>query len=93
MSLQGQVAIITGASSGIGLGVARELDCAGMTPVLNARRSDRLEELAAELRDAEPVAGDITDAALRPFHARTTAARLDPENDGAAVRATDVRGQ
>ena len=48
MDLQGQVAIITGASSGIGAGVARELDRAGMKLVLNARRSERLEELADE---------------------------------------------
>ena len=64
MNLQGQVAIITGASSGIGLGVARELDSAGMKLVLSARRSDRLKQLAAELQDAEAVTGDITDTAL-----------------------------
>jgi NADP-dependent 3-hydroxy acid dehydrogenase YdfG len=64
MSLQGQVAIITGASSGIGRGVARELDRAGMKLVLSARRAKRLEELAAELQDAIPCAGDITDESL-----------------------------
>jgi NADP-dependent 3-hydroxy acid dehydrogenase YdfG len=64
MSLQGQVAIITGASSGIGRGVARELDRAGMKLVLSARREDRLGKLAAELADATPFAGDITDESL-----------------------------
>lgn len=64
MGLQGQVAIITGASSGIGRGVARELDRAGMRLVLNSRRADRLEELARDLDEAAPVPGDITDESL-----------------------------
>ena len=64
MSLQGKVAIITGASSGIGRGVALELDRAGMKMVINGRRADRLEELADELSEAEPVSGDLTDDSL-----------------------------
>ena len=64
MSLQGKVAIITGASSGIGRGVALELDRAGMKLVVSARRADRLEELAGELSEAEPVSGDLTDASM-----------------------------
>jgi NADP-dependent 3-hydroxy acid dehydrogenase YdfG len=64
MGLQGKVAIITGASSGIGRGVALELDRAGMKLVLNARRADRLDELANELGTAESVAGDLTDPSI-----------------------------
>ena len=60
MSLEGKVAIITGASSGIGKGVALQLGGAGMKLVLNGRRGDRLEELAGELSEAEPVSGDLT---------------------------------
>ena len=64
MSLQGKVAIITGASSGIGRGVALELDRAGMKLLVNARRAERLEELAGELSEAESLSGNLTDESL-----------------------------
>ncbi|WP_421917120.1 SDR family oxidoreductase [Mesorhizobium sp.] len=48
MSLD-KVILITGASSGIGAGIARELGAAGAKIVLGARRTDRLEALAKEI--------------------------------------------
>lgn len=62
-----KVVLITGASSGIGAGIARELASAGMKLMLGARRTDRLAELADEIRagggTAEIRRLDVTDRA------------------------------
>jgi short-subunit dehydrogenase len=47
----GQWAVVTGASSGIGLELAERLAEAGMHLVINARRSEELEQLATHLRN------------------------------------------
>jgi NAD(P)-dependent dehydrogenase (short-subunit alcohol dehydrogenase family) len=59
--LDGRVAIVTGASSGLGARFARVLDAAGAKVVLVARRLERLEALASELDDALPVRCDLQD--------------------------------
>jgi NADP-dependent 3-hydroxy acid dehydrogenase YdfG len=70
MTTPAPVAIVTGASSGIGLATARELSAKGYRIGLIARRSDRLETVAAEIRGlgGDVVVGqaDVSDrAALR----------------------------
>jgi NAD(P)-dependent dehydrogenase (short-subunit alcohol dehydrogenase family) len=58
--LDGQVAIVTGASSGLGERFARVLHATGASVVITARRRDRLERLADELPGALVVAADVS---------------------------------
>jgi NAD(P)-dependent dehydrogenase (short-subunit alcohol dehydrogenase family) len=64
--LAGRVALVTGASSGLGNRFARVLAKAGAKVAIAARRTDRLEALAADIRteggEALPIAMDATDA-------------------------------
>jgi short-subunit dehydrogenase len=62
-----KVALVTGASAGLGVEFARQLSSRGYSLVLAARRKERLEELARELGDARAVAIDLSkkDAAAK----------------------------
>jgi NADP-dependent 3-hydroxy acid dehydrogenase YdfG len=63
--LENTVALVTGASSGIGQAAARTLAARGAAVGLAARRADRLQELAGEIADAGgtalPVEADVSD--------------------------------
>ena len=66
-NIEGKVVVITGASSGLGAATARLLASQGASVVLGARRVERLESLAEELKagggKALAVATDVTDRA------------------------------
>jgi NAD(P)-dependent dehydrogenase (short-subunit alcohol dehydrogenase family) len=60
-SLEGRTAIVTGASSGLGVQMARALHDAGANVVLAARRADRLKALAEDLDRSLPLVCDVAD--------------------------------
>ncbi len=78
------VAVVTGASSGIGAATARALAAAGFHVVLGARRVDRCAEIAAEIAGTA-VRLDVTDAeSVAAFAAAVPECRLLVNNAGGA---------
>lgn len=78
------VAVVTGASSGIGAATARALAAAGFHVVLGARRVDRCAEIAKEI-DGTAVRLDVTDAeSVSAFAAAVPECRLLVNNAGGA---------
>ena len=95
IDLSGRVALVTGASSGLGAQFARVLARAGAGVVLAARREERLKTLRAEIEandgDAHIVTLDVTDpASIRAAvaHAETEMGTIDILVNNAGVGAT-----
>jgi 3-oxoacyl-[acyl-carrier protein] reductase len=102
--LDGKIALVTGASGGIGGAIARVLHKQGATVILSGRRADALAALAGELGErvhvcpadlSEPAAADALVAAVEqtagPLHILVNNAGLT--RDGLAIRMKDADWQ
>ncbi|HMF14691.1 MAG TPA: SDR family NAD(P)-dependent oxidoreductase, partial [Gemmataceae bacterium] len=82
MSFANQVAVVTGASSGIGWALARALAAHGCKVGLVARRRGQLEQLAGEIAreggTAAAAAADVGDRAQVSAAIHSLASRLGP---------------
>src|SRR6266699_3303046 len=79
------VAVVTGASSGIGAATARQLTEAGFDVVVGARRQDRLRAVAGPIR-ARPLPLDVTDtASVEAFAAQIDSCAVLVNNAGGAL--------
>ncbi|MFD5475833.1 SDR family NAD(P)-dependent oxidoreductase [Streptomyces hawaiiensis] len=90
-----RIAVVTGASSGIGAATARRLAAAGYRVVLTARRKDRIEALAEEItkagHQATAYALDVTDrAAVDEFATAFKTIGVLVNNAGGALGADPV---
>lgn len=76
--IEGRVAIVTGASSGLGDHFARILHAAGARVVVTARRADRLAQLVSQLPGSHAIAADMESAQDRERLVAETVSTFGP---------------
>lgn len=78
-SLSGRTAVVTGASRGIGAGIAKALGEQGARVVLVARNEAKLKERASEIKESIPIVADLSE----PESVERAATRIVSELKGA----------
>jgi NAD(P)-dependent dehydrogenase (short-subunit alcohol dehydrogenase family) len=95
--LTGRIALVTGASSGLGRRIALVLAAAGATVAVTARRADRLAELESNERAIRAFPTDLTNASERVALVAEIEAQLGPidilVNNAGAVNATSIENE
>jgi 3-oxoacyl-[acyl-carrier protein] reductase len=77
LALEGSVALVTGASKGIGRAIAEALAAEGATVAISSRSRERIEETAADI-GAEPFVYDSSDLDGAPWLVKNVEERLGP---------------
>jgi len=95
--LTGRVALVTGASSGLGHRIALILAAAGATVAVTARRADRLDDLESNEQSIRAFPADLTNASERVALVAEIEAQLGPidilVNNAGAVNATSIENE
>ena len=93
-SLEGRVALVTGATGALGGAMARGLALAGARVAVMGRRAERAEEMAAERQQSRVVARDEDlegDGAATPDHGDHAFVGLQPQERRAGMQADSSR--